>query len=65
MKAKLLKKIRKRYTIEQFNETTQSYDDLTTVVRPVFILTDNEASEYSFNRKKLYYKYNIDNYEIK
>lgn len=57
MKTKLLKKIRKRYTIEQIDETSHSYDELTKFVYPIFILTDTEASEESFHRKKIYYKY--------
>ena len=57
MKTKLLKKIRKRYTIEQIDETSHSYEELTKFVHPIFILTDTEASEESFHRKKIYYKY--------
>ena len=52
MKTKLLKKIRKRYTIEQIDETSHSYEELTKFVHPIFILTDTEASEESFHRKK-------------
>ena len=62
MKTKLLKKIRKRYTIERIDEVTENSDNKLREFSaifgcPIFILTDTEASENSFHRKKVYYLY--------